>query len=152
MAGRESRSSVCVKMCPQQRARHEAYSEPSKEAQSWMAAARQRVCTHQNNQKPRQVCKLTAAAERQNQLTAQLKAAEARNRVRQLRQHYQNLKEQEINLMMSCQSNTQRAVRLEQLLLVRERKINHTDCMDQLQRRRIEEILEDEKGLSISRK
>lgn len=92
MAGRESRSSVCVKMCLQQRARHEAYSEPSKEAQSWMAAARQRVCAHLNNQKSRQVCKLTAAAERQNQLTAQLKAAEARNRVRQLRQHYQNLK------------------------------------------------------------
>lgn len=79
-------------MCPQQRARHEAYSEPSKEAQSWMAVARQRVCTHLNNQKSHQVCKLTAAAERQNQLTAQLKAAEARNRVRQLRQHYQNLK------------------------------------------------------------
>lgn len=92
MARRESRSSVRVKMCSQQRARHEAYSEPSKEAQSWMAVARQRVCTHLNNQKSSQVCKLTAAAERQNQLTAQLKAAEARNRVRQLRQHYQNLK------------------------------------------------------------
>ncbi|XP_073679720.1 protein LKAAEAR1-like [Garra rufa] len=150
MPGRPSRSSICVKMCPQQRARHEAYSELSKEAQSWMAAARLRVHAHQNNQKPRQVCKLTAAAERQNQLTAQLKAAEARNRVRQLRQHYEHLKEQEINLMISCQSNAQRAVRLEQLLPVRERKIIHTECMDQLQRRRVEEILEDEKGLTIN--
>ncbi|XP_048034324.1 uncharacterized protein LOC125260153 isoform X2 [Megalobrama amblycephala] len=60
--------------------------------------------------------------------------------------------EQEINLMISCQSNAQRAVRLEHLLTVRERKINHTDCMDQLQRRRVEEILEDEKGLTINRR
>lgn len=92
MAGRKSRNSISVKMCPQQRARHEAYSEPSKETQRWMAEARQRVCTHLNHQKSRQVCDPTAAAERQNQLTAQLKAAEARNRVRQLRLHYQDLK------------------------------------------------------------
>ncbi|KAL1249764.1 hypothetical protein QQF64_020769, partial [Cirrhinus molitorella] len=138
--------------CLQQKARYEAYSEPSKEAQSWMAAARLRVHAHQNDQKSRQVCKRTAAAERQNQLTAQLKAAEAGNRARQLKQHYQHLKEQEINLMISCQSNAQRAVRLEQLLPVRERKINHTDCMDQLQRQRVEEILEDEKGLTINRR
>ncbi|XP_050952734.1 protein LKAAEAR1-like isoform X2 [Labeo rohita] len=151
MAGRQSQSRICLKICPQQRTRHEAYSEPSKEVQSWMAAANQRVHAHQNNQNSRQVCKLTAAAERQNQLTAQLKAAEARNRVRQLRQHYQHLKEQEISLMISCQSNAQRAVRLEQLLPVSERKINHTDCMDQLQRRRVEEIL-DEKGLTINRR
>ncbi|XP_048034323.1 protein LKAAEAR1-like isoform X1 [Megalobrama amblycephala] len=152
MAGRKSRNSISVKMCPQQRARHEAYNEPSKETQRWMAEARQRVCMHLNHQKSRQVCNPNTAAERQNQLTAQLKAAEARNRVRQLRRHYQDLKEQEINLMISCQSNAQRAVRLEHLLTVRERKINHTDCMDQLQRRRVEEILEDEKGLTINRR
>ncbi|KAK7132057.1 hypothetical protein R3I93_018569 [Phoxinus phoxinus] len=140
MAGRKSQNSISVKMCPQQRARHEAYNEPSKQTQRWMAEARQRVCAHLNHQKSCQVCTSTAAAERQNQLTAQLKAAEARNR------------EQEINLMISCQSNAQRAARLEHLLSVRQGKINHTDCMDQLQRRRVEEILEDEKGLTINRR
>ncbi|XP_056105966.1 protein LKAAEAR1-like [Rhinichthys klamathensis goyatoka] len=152
MAGRKSRNSISVKMCPQQRARHEAYNEPSKQTQRWMEEARQRVCAHLNHQKSCQVCTSTAAAERQNQLTAQLKAAEARNRVRQLRLHYQDLKEQEINLMISCQSTAQRAVRLEHLLTVSQRKINHTDCMDQLQRRRVEEILEDEEGLTINRR
>ncbi|XP_051516222.1 protein LKAAEAR1-like [Myxocyprinus asiaticus] len=154
MAGRESdRNRGDVTMCPQQRARYQAYSEPSKEAQGWMAAARQRVSAQIINKKFRQINNPAAAADaRHNQLTAQLKAAEARNRIRQLRLRYQDLRAQEINLMISCQCNAQRAVRLEKLLPVRERKINHTDSMDQLQRQRVEEILGDEKGLTIHRR
>ncbi|XP_051961957.1 protein LKAAEAR1-like [Xyrauchen texanus] len=154
MAGRESdRNRGDMKMCPQQRARYQVYSEPSKEAQGWMAAASQRVSAHLINQNSRQIINPASAADaRHNKLTAQLKAAEARNRVRQLRLRYQDLRAQEINLMISCQCNAQRAVRLEQLLPVRERKINHTESMDQLQRQRVEEILEDEKGLTIHRR
>ncbi|TRY84014.1 hypothetical protein DNTS_013561 [Danionella cerebrum] len=92
MAGRKPESSVSVQTCPQQKARHEAYRKPTKEA------------------------------------------------------------EQEINLMISCQSTAQRAVRLEQFLSVRESKIKPTDCMDQLQRRRVEEILEDEHALTLKRR
>ncbi|KAK1801673.1 hypothetical protein P4O66_022316, partial [Electrophorus voltai] len=59
--------------------------------------------------------------------------------------------EQEMNLMISCQSNAQSAIRLELLLLAREKRVNIRDSLDQLQRRRVEEILEDDKGLTIIR-
>ncbi|KAL7860072.1 hypothetical protein SRHO_G00152190 [Serrasalmus rhombeus] len=142
------------RMCPQQRARHLAYAEPSKEAKGWMAASKQRVRA--------QLAQERTASEKnpqhgldsklhQDVLVGQLKADEARNRIRRMRLQYQNLRAQEINLMISCQPSAQSAVRLELLLSAQERKMNSTDSLDQLQRRRVEEILEDERGLTIIR-
>ncbi|XP_026877436.2 protein LKAAEAR1 [Electrophorus electricus] len=141
-------------MCPQQRARYLAYAEPSKEVRGWMAASRQRVSTRLSQErKERQKDQLQVPDSklRQDALIGQLKAAEARNRIRQMRLQYQNLREQEMNLMISCQSNAQSAIRLELLLLAREKRVNIRDSLDQLQRRRVEEILEDDKGLTIIR-
>uniref|UniRef100_A0A8B9R7B2 Uncharacterized protein n=1 Tax=Astyanax mexicanus TaxID=7994 RepID=A0A8B9R7B2_ASTMX len=143
------------RMCPQQRARHLAYAEPSKEAKGWMAASRQWVHARLAQQKAeRNPQRVLDSKLHQDELIGQLKATEARNRIRQMRQQYHNLKAQEINLMISCQPSAQSAVRLELLLQAQEKKnkkTNISDGLDQLQRQRVEEILEDEKGLTIIR-
>ncbi|CAB1335773.1 unnamed protein product [Coregonus sp. 'balchen'] len=138
------------RMCPQQRARYLAYEEPPKEAKTWMAMSRQRVSAWESpgtggkRQTPvgHQHCDERDEDEkrRHDLIIGQLKAAEARNRT------------QEINLMISCQSSAQTAVRLELLLPTEESKINTIDCLDKLQRKRVEEILDDEKGLTIKRR
>ncbi|XP_036803710.1 protein LKAAEAR1 [Oncorhynchus mykiss] len=150
------------RMCPQQRARYLAYEEPPKEAKTWMAMSRQRVSAwessgaggkrhttvghHHCDERDEEEKK------RQDLIIGQLKAAEARNRVRQMRLQYRSMRTQEINLMISCQSSAQTAVRLELLLPTEESKINTIDCLDKLQRKRVEEILDDEKGLTITRR
>ncbi|XP_037397576.1 uncharacterized protein LOC108435208 isoform X3 [Pygocentrus nattereri] len=84
------------RMCPQQRARHLAYAEPSKEAKGWMAASKQRV-------RARLAQERTASEKNpqhgldsklhQDVLVGQLKADEARNRIRRMRLQYQNCTE-----------------------------------------------------------
>ncbi|XP_055788725.1 uncharacterized protein LOC129861368 isoform X2 [Salvelinus fontinalis] len=150
------------RMCPQQRARYLAYEEPPKEAKTWMAMSRQRVSAWQSSgaggKRHTSVghhhCDERDEEEkrRQDLIIGQLKAAEARNRVRQMRLQYRSMRTQEINLMISCQSNAQTAVRLELLLPTEESKINAIDCLDKLQRKRVEEILDDDKGLTLTRR
>lgn len=94
MEGRISDRGQTVKMCPQHRARLQAY-EPSKDAQRWMAAAGARARVHLTQQKSDQMCNASSvapASDRQRQIIAQLKAAEARNRVRNLRLRYEHIR------------------------------------------------------------
>ncbi|XP_062398076.1 protein LKAAEAR1-like [Sardina pilchardus] len=144
------------KMCPQQRARCLAYMEPSKEAQRWTALAKQRVCETINvtKEKGRQDSNSRRPSDdktRQDALVGQLKAAEARNRIRQKRLNYHNYRAQEINLMISSQDTAQRALRVELLLPTSKSKMKTNDSLDKLQRRRVEEILDDERELTLSR-
>ncbi|XP_047663387.1 protein LKAAEAR1 [Tachysurus fulvidraco] len=143
------------KMCPQQKARYLAYAEPSKEVQAWMAASNQRILSRLAHERKKSCVENPTQDQNtkvnHDTLIGQLKAAEARNRIRQMRLKYHNLKMQEINLMISSQASVQSAVRL-QLLLATEKQRNNADCLDQLQRRRVEEILDDEKGLTIIRR
>uniref|UniRef100_A0A8C7PKC6 Uncharacterized protein n=1 Tax=Oncorhynchus mykiss TaxID=8022 RepID=A0A8C7PKC6_ONCMY len=121
------------RMCPQQRARYLAYEEPPKERVSaWESsgAGGKRHTTvghHHCDERDEEEKK------RQDLIIGQLKAAEARNRVRQMRLQYRSMRTQEINLMISCQSSAQTAVRLELLLPTEESKINTIDCLDKLQ-------------------
>ncbi|XP_066526218.1 protein LKAAEAR1-like [Hoplias malabaricus] len=150
---RSSTGAELRRMCPQQRARHLAYTEPSKEAKGWMETSRQRVLSwvaQERREQEKYRLQVLPSKLHQDKVVGQLKAAEARYRIRHMRLQYQNLKAQEINVMISCQSSAQSAARLE-LLLAQERKSNSTDSLDQLQRRRVEEILEDERGLTVIR-
>ncbi|XP_041955478.1 protein LKAAEAR1-like isoform X2 [Alosa alosa] len=144
------------KMCPQQRARCQAYMEPSKEAQRWTALAKQRVCATINVTKEKGLQDSNSRRPsdnktRQDALVGQLKAAEARNRIRQKRLNYHNYRAQEINLMISSQATAQRALRVELLLPTSKSKMKTNDSLDKLQRRRVEEILDDERELTLSR-
>ncbi|XP_034168091.2 protein LKAAEAR1-like [Pangasianodon hypophthalmus] len=151
-----NKKSVDLKrMCPQQKARSLAYAEPSKEVQAWMAASHQRVLSRLAHEREKAWEKNPFqdldSKLRHDTLIGQLKAAEARNRIRQMRLQCHNLKMREISLMISSQASVQSAVRLE-LFLAKEKQRNNSDSLDQLQRRRVEEILEDEKGLTIIRR
>lgn len=90
----ENKKRVDLKrMCPQQKARYLAYAEPSKEVQAWMAASQQRVLAHKREKvwvnDPLQDLDSKL---HHDTLIGQLKAAEARNRIRQMRLHCHNLK------------------------------------------------------------
>ncbi|KAL2103513.1 hypothetical protein ACEWY4_000381 [Coilia grayii] len=159
----QRRSSDLKKMCPQQRARCQAYLEPSKEAQRSMSLAKQRVCATIAKEKSLQNDNTTGdMKKRQDSLIGQLKAAEARNRIRQMRLNYHNfraesplflanLQAQEINVMISSQTTAQGALRVELLLPASESKMKTSDSLGKLQRRRVEEILDDERGLTLNR-
>ncbi|XP_064154143.1 protein LKAAEAR1-like [Anguilla rostrata] len=141
------------RMCPQQRARYLAYEEPSKEVQKVMSVTNQRLCARKAEARKNQETAQNEDLEkkRQDTLIGQLKAAEARNRIRHMRLRYQNRRAQEINLMIACQPTALKAVRLEMLLPTKVSQLRGCDSLDRLERRRIEEILEDEKGLTINR-
>uniref|UniRef100_A0A8C9SAD5 Uncharacterized protein n=1 Tax=Scleropages formosus TaxID=113540 RepID=A0A8C9SAD5_SCLFO len=85
-----------------------------------------------------------AERKQRDMVIGQLKAAEARNRIRQMRLRYQSIRAKEISLMVSCQATAQNAIRLQQLLPVKEKKCVVRDTLDRLQRRRVEELLDDD--------
>ncbi|XP_003220764.1 protein LKAAEAR1 [Anolis carolinensis] len=126
------------KMTPEQTARYLAFADPSNSKVKAMLAA--------TLMKDR---KLRGEQEKQteeNNLIGILKAAEARNRLRNARLQHQNLRAQEINFLVSFQRNAKGAVRLEVFLPPRRNMVKLSDCMNTVQRGRIEEILEDETG------
>lgn len=92
-----NKKSVDLKrMCPQQKARYLAYAEPSKEIQAWIAASHQRVLSRIAHEKKKAWGKhpLQDLNSKLNHdtLIGQLKAAEASNRIRQMRLQCHNLK------------------------------------------------------------
>uniref|UniRef100_W5MDE6 LKAAEAR motif containing 1 n=2 Tax=Lepisosteus oculatus TaxID=7918 RepID=W5MDE6_LEPOC len=143
------------KMSLLQKARYLAYEEPSKEVVNSVLISKQRLRGRapvsrnpQKNPDP----EAEEQQRKQDTVIGQLRAAEARNRVRSMRVRYQSMRAQEINHLISCQPTAQKAVRLELLLPAKLEKISPgNDAVDKLERKRIEEILEDERGLTINR-
>lgn len=80
------------RMCPQQKARCLAYAEPSKLVQAGIAAAHRRVAARQSQEKKTKAIKAPDSKLQLNELLCQLQAAEARNRIWQRRERYENLK------------------------------------------------------------
>ncbi|XP_043946322.1 protein LKAAEAR1 [Protopterus annectens] len=143
------------RMAPQQRARYMAYEEPNKVAVDSMQASQKRinetVKASQERQKSME-SKTNEEESKQEKLIGQLKAAEARSRVRILRLHFQSMRAQEINQLILSQPTARDAVRLEVLLPPRGQRPSLSDPVDKLERKRIEQILEDDQGLTVNRK
>lgn len=127
-----------TKMSPEQKRRYLAFADPGdpkvKAMLSTVVLKEQKTSTEQE--------KLME----QKNLVGILKAAEARSRLRNARLQYQNLRAQEIHFLISFQRTAKGAVRLEVFLPPRKNLAKLSDCMDTVQRGRIEEILEDENG------
>lgn len=91
-----NRSVDLKRMCPQQKARYLAYAEPSKEIQAWMAACHKRIHSRLAHEREKAWRKNPLqdldSKLHQDTLIGQLKAAEARNRIRQMTLHCHNLK------------------------------------------------------------
>lgn len=93
--------------------------------------------------------------ERHERLIGQLKAAEAKNRARILKMRYVNCKEDEIEHLIECQQTALRAVRLEAFLppvLPKHDDDNEHENVTQIERRRIEALIDDSDGNLIKRR
>ncbi|XP_068117981.1 protein LKAAEAR1 isoform X2 [Hyperolius riggenbachi] len=140
------------KMDAMQRARHLAYEPPSKSVAASIAATQTRLREHvlksvgqtlQQAADPEQ--------EKQAKVVGQLKAAEARNRIRLMRFRFQCMRAQELNNLISCQPTARDAIRLEVFLPPRPHKEGSQDRLRGLERERVESLLMDDKGLLTNR-
>lgn len=93
--------------------------------------------------------------ERHERLIGQLKAAEARNRARIMRARYENVKQDEIDLLIESQQTALKAVRLEAFLPSikshHQQKLDDSDALSPIERRRLEALIDDNTNRLIER-
>merc|ERR1712168_647577 len=82
--------------------------------------------------------------EKNAKLIGQLKAAEARNRIRDMRLRYDSSRTAEVNHLISCQPSARKAVRLQALLPIKNENKNQAELLDKISRKRVQALLEDE--------
>ncbi|KAM4031523.1 protein LKAAEAR1 isoform 1-T8 [Anomaloglossus baeobatrachus] len=140
------------KMDPMQRARYMAYEQPSKTIAASLLMTQNRLKDHalKTLAGPKQRV-LDPEQERQMKVVGQLKAAEARNRIRLMRLRFQCMRAQELNNLISCQPTARDAIRLEVFLPTRPHADKSCDPLRRLERERVESLLEDDEGLMTSR-
>ncbi|XP_071958008.1 uncharacterized protein [Antedon mediterranea] len=138
---------------PVQRSKYLAYEEPSKNALEAISNSKKRVQEKQKklNENEKIKNEFNVEKEQHSQLIGQLKAAEARNRLRVIRLRYQANRAQEVKHLISCQPTAIKAVRLQVLVPPYPDNDSPGDALDKLQRKRVEELLEDEKCLTTDR-
>lgn len=142
------------KMAPQQRSRYLAYEEPSKDVQESQASCQKRL---QERKKRLAIANAPPTEEERSEkdkhekLIGQLKAAEARNRLRIMRLRYQSSRAQEISHLIACQPTALKAVRLQALIPAYPDTKDKGDTLDKLDRERVEGLLEDSEGLLVNR-
>uniref|UniRef100_H2YB69 LKAAEAR motif-containing protein 1 n=1 Tax=Ciona savignyi TaxID=51511 RepID=H2YB69_CIOSA len=143
------------KMGPQERSRYMAYEEPSKDIQDQLDNAHKRVknaIQTERSLKPRLNIEDELERHKHSNLIGQLKAAEARNRIRVMRLQYQAMRAHEVKHLIACQPTSLKALRLEALVPPYIDNNNPGDQLDKLDRARVESILEDDKGITTNRK
>nr|XP_002121050.1 uncharacterized protein LOC100183298 [Ciona intestinalis] len=143
------------KMGAQQRSRYLAYEEPPKEIQDTVDLTQKRVkdlIQKQKNSTPRMNNEMEIDRQKHSNLIGQLKAAEARNRIRVMRLQYQAMRAHEVKHLISCQPTSLKALRFEALVPPYTNNRNPGDHLDKLDRARVESILEDENGITTNRK
>ncbi|KAI8506111.1 PREDICTED: protein LKAAEAR1-like [Branchiostoma belcheri] len=142
------------KMAPQEKSKYLAYEEPSKPVQEAQASTLKRVRDLRKAQRranPPMSMDEFVEKEKHSKLIGQLKAAEARNRLRVMRLRYQSNRAQEVKHLIACQPHSLKALRLEALVPPYLDNANPGDKLDRMQRARVEGILEDDKGLTTVR-
>merc|ERR1712117_795456 len=81
--------------------------------------------------------------EKQEILIGQLKAAEARNRLKAMKTKYYHYRAEDVNHLITTQPTALTAVKLECLLPAKEEEIHMRDSLNRLKRRRVEQLLTD---------
>ncbi|KAL4218511.1 LKAAEAR motif containing 1 [Mactra antiquata] len=142
------------KMAPQLRSKYLAYEDPPKDVAESQANAAKRLLEkkkryQQDNAPPSD--EELIEREKHEKLIGQLKAAEARNRLRIMRLRYQSSKAQEISHLIACQPTALKAVRLQALVPAYPDTKDKGDGLDKLDRERVENLLEDAQGLLTNR-
>eukprot|EP00794_Sanderia_malayensis_P012254 gene12254-13516_t len=140
---------------PLERSRYLAYEEPAKDVLRGIEASRKRIAEAKQEMKRLYApipIEDALETEKHEQLIGQLKAAEARNRARLLRLHYQRNRGQEVSHLISCQPTAIKAMRLQTLLPPYPKKVEVRDMLGKDERIRVESLLADEIGLETERK
>lgn len=150
------RPSQLSKLNPVEKSKYMFYEKPNKNAVIAKESALKRVRMEikERNVKledHRRVQIERQQLEKHNQLIGQLKAAEARNRIRLLRIRYNNIRFSELEQMVAYQPTSLRAVRLQALVPQNNQVVLDKDEMHKNERQRIEEIIDDENMLSTHR-
>jgi len=142
------------KLTPLQRAKYNAYEEPTKDVDDSRKAAIKRL-VDQRKRHQKQWIPVSQEEEDERdkhaKLIGQLKAAEARNRLRIMRLRYQANRAQEISHLIACQPVALKAVRLQALVPPYSEMKDKGDKLDKFERKRVEDLLEDTRGLLINR-
>jgi len=142
------------KLPPQQRSKYLAYEPAAKECSEAMSAARKRLKelekSRRMQRKPPPIEEVVES-EKHTKIIGQLKAAEARNRIRLMRLRYQNNRSSEVNHLISCQPTALKAVRLQSLVPPSPEKVYIRDLLVKNERYRVNSLLEDETGLETAR-
>lgn len=142
------------KLPPQQRSKYLAYEPAPKECSEAMSAARKRLKELDKSQKKHHKpppMEEVVENEKHIKIIGQLKAAEARNRIRLTRLRYQNNRSSEVTHLISCQPTALKAVRLQSLVPPSPDKIYIRDLLVKNERYRVNTLLEDETGLETAR-
>ncbi|XP_057308917.1 uncharacterized protein LOC130647171 [Hydractinia symbiolongicarpus] len=142
------------KLTPIQRSRYLAYEASSNPG--GVKASRVRLQDAYKTKKALDVESEIAQVEneerlKQEKILGQLRASEARNRVKCLRMQYNNERAVEINRLISTQPTAIKAVRLQSLLPPIPNKIKFRDVVIKEQRMRIEALMEDELNIETGR-
>ncbi|CAG5116166.1 unnamed protein product [Candidula unifasciata] len=137
-----------------QKSRKLAYEEPAKEIQDASYKSKKRL-RELKKMKQSQIKPVSIEAEIERdkhiRIIGQLKAAEARNRIRTMRLRYEANKAQEISHLIACQPVALKAIRLEALVPPYTEVKEKTELLDKFQRQRVEALLEDSLGLLTNR-
>ncbi|CAH1774596.1 unnamed protein product [Owenia fusiformis] len=142
------------KMAPQLKSRYQAYEEPPKEISDAQKEVKKRLRELKKKQTLANMPTPQDEIQEQDKhekLIGQLKAAEARNRLRIMRLRYQANRAQEVNHLIACQPSALKAVRLQALVPPYQGKDGNGDNLDKLDRNRVESLLEDPQGLLTNR-
>ncbi|KAM8945759.1 protein LKAAEAR1 [Pelodytes ibericus] len=140
------------KLNPIQRARYLAYEQPRKEVAASVLQTQSRVKEHalrSLQEMPQRV--LDPEQEKQTKVIGQLKAAEARNRIRLMRFRFQCMRAQELTNLISSQPTARDAIRLEVFLPPRPQSGSLHVSLDRFQMERVENLLADDRGLLTNR-
>lgn len=138
------------KLAPQQRSKYLAYEEPPKDILEAKTQAAKRLAEQKKQKLKDEKTKSLEENEdqvNQSKLIGQLKAAEARNRIRIMRLRYEANRSQEVNHLIACQPTARKAVRLQALVPAKLESRGGGDKLDKLSRARVEALLDDGQGL-----
>lgn len=139
---------------PLQRNKWLAYENPSKEVRAAQRQTQRRIQVKKQELTERERAGAIDAEQREkhNQLIGQLKAAEARNRLRIMRTTFLRRRAEDINHLIAAQPNALQAVRLQAMVPPKFDKLDGGDSLEPLDRKRVEELMEDLEGRLTNRK
>uniref|UniRef100_A0A0B6ZYH1 Uncharacterized protein n=1 Tax=Arion vulgaris TaxID=1028688 RepID=A0A0B6ZYH1_9EUPU len=137
-----------------QKSRAMAYEEPTKEiadaTYNTMKRIRELRKKNKSQSKPLPI-EVEIEKDKHIRIIGQLKAAEARNRIRSMRLRYEANRAQEISHLIACQPVALKAVRLQALVPPIAEVKEKIDLLNKFERQRVEELLADNMGLLVNR-